>query len=93
MRSLIEVSKQASEDLLNRDFERLFQMECKLLRAPAVTLQFPGRGGQVFRKKAVASDHLPSQTLSEGEQKVTALADFLAEASLKPPAPVILMTR
>ncbi len=27
--------------------------------------------------------------MSEGEQKVIALADFLAEASLKPPAPVI----
>ena len=27
--------------------------------------------------------------MSEGEQKVTALADFLAESSLKPPAPVI----
>jgi energy-coupling factor transporter ATP-binding protein EcfA2 len=53
-------------------------------------LQFPGRQGQVTRKKAVASgEHRPSDVLSEGEQKVIALADFLAEASLKPPAPVI----
>ncbi len=90
LRSLTETSKVASEQLLNRDFERHFNEECKTLRAPAVTLQFPGRHGQVTRKKAVASgEHRPSDVLSEGEQKVIALADFLAEASLKPPAPVI----
>jgi energy-coupling factor transporter ATP-binding protein EcfA2 len=90
LRSLTETSKVASEQLLNRDFERHFNEECKTLRAPAVTLQFPGRQGQVTRKKAVASgEHRPSDVLSEGEQKVIALADFLAEASLKPPAPVI----
>jgi AAA domain-containing protein len=90
LRSLTETSKVASEELLNRDFERHFGDECKALRAPAVTLQFPGRQGQVSRKKGVAGcEHRPSDVLSEGEQKVIALADFLAEASLKPPAPVI----
>jgi energy-coupling factor transporter ATP-binding protein EcfA2 len=90
LRSLTETSKVASEQLLNRDFERHFNEECKTLRAPVVTLQFPGRQGQVTRKKAVArGEHRPSDVLSEGEQKVIALADFLAEASLKPPAPVI----
>lgn len=90
LRSLTETSKLASEELLNKDFERHFAEECKLLRAPVVTLQFPGRQGQVTRKKAVAGgEHRPSDVLSEGEQKVIALADFLAEASLKPPAPVI----
>jgi hypothetical protein len=55
-------------------------------RNPAVSRQ----ASQVTRKKAVAGgDHRPSDVLSEGEQKVIALADFLAEASLKPPAPVI----
>jgi hypothetical protein len=90
LRSLTETSKIASEQLLNRDFEHHFVEECKLLRAPTVTLQFPGRQGQVTRKKAVArGEHRPSDVLSEGEQKVIALADFLAEASLKPPAPVV----
>ncbi len=90
LRSLTETSKVASEQLLNRDFERHFVEECKVLRAPAVTLQFPGRQGQVTRKKAVAGgEYRPSEVLSEGEQKVIALADFLAESSLKPPAPVI----
>lgn len=90
LRSLTDTSKIASEQLLNRDFEKHFNEECKALRAPVVTLQFPGRQGQVSRKKAVAGgEHRPSDVLSEGEQKVIALADFLAEASLKPPAPVI----
>jgi len=90
LRSLTETSKVASEQLLNRDFERHFVEECKVLRAPVVTLQFPGRQGQVTRKKAVAGgEYRPSDVLSEGEQKVVALADFLAESSLKPSAPVI----
>lgn len=90
LRSLTETSKIASDQLLNRDFERHFVNECEILRAPAVTLQFPGRQGQVTRKKAVAGgEYRPSDVLSEGEQKVIALADFLAEATLKPPAPVI----
>jgi hypothetical protein len=90
LRSLTDTSKVASEQMLNKDFERHFNEECKSLRAPVVTLQFPGKQGQVTRKKAVAgSAHRPSDVLSEGEQKVIALADFLAEASLKPPAPVI----
>ncbi len=89
LRSLTDASKAASEQLLNRDFERRFAEECQQLRAPKVMLQFPGRQGQVTRKKAVATDHRPSDVLSEGEQKVIALADFLAEATLKPAAPVI----
>jgi hypothetical protein len=90
LRSVTETSKAASEQLLNRDFERYFIEESKRLDAPTVTLQFPARQGQVTRKKAVASgEYRPSDVLSEGEQKVIALADFLAETSLKPPAPVI----
>ncbi len=89
LRSLTEKAKVASTVLLNRDFEKLFQIECKALRVPAMALQFPGRDAQAVRKKIVAGDHKPSTILSEGEQKVTALADFLAEVTLKPPAPVV----
>jgi len=89
LRSLTETAKSASEELLNRDFERRFREESVRLRAPSVVLQFPGRQGQVTRRKAVTADHRPSEILSEGEQKVVALADFLAEVSLKPAAPVI----
>lgn len=83
LKSLTDASKLASEELLNRDFERRFLNECAALKAPPVALQFPGRQGQVSRKKSVAADHRPSEVLSEGEQKVIALADVLAEMGLK----------
>jgi len=89
LRSLTESAKQASEELLNKGFDKRFQDECRRLRAPNVTLNFPGRQGQVTRRKMVA-DYKPSQILSEGEQKVLALADFLAEVMAVPASsPVI----
>jgi energy-coupling factor transporter ATP-binding protein EcfA2 len=75
-------SKLASEDLVNKNFETLFAEECARLRAPQVALRFQGRSGQAQRKKAVAS-YKPSAVLSEGEQKVLALADFLAESRMR----------
>jgi energy-coupling factor transporter ATP-binding protein EcfA2 len=83
LRSLTEAAKEAGEQLLNKDFERRFEDECKRLRAPKVTLNFPGRQGQVTRRKLVAS-YNPSEVLSEGEQKALALADFLAEVTSVP---------
>ena len=83
LRSLTEAAKEASEELLNKDFGRRFENECKRLRAPNVTLNFPGRQGQVTRRKLVAS-YKPDQVLSEGEQKALALADFLAEVTSVP---------
>lgn len=80
---LTTVTKAASEDVLNHDFERKFTDECTVLRAPTVTLDFPGRRGQAARRKSVARDHSLDKILSEGEQKVIAIADFLAEASLR----------
>lgn len=75
-------SKLASEDLVNKNFEALFAEECERLNAPRVALHFQGRSGQAQRKKAVAS-YRPSAVLSEGEQKVLALADFLAESRMR----------
>jgi energy-coupling factor transporter ATP-binding protein EcfA2 len=83
LRSLTEAAKQASEELLNKGFEKRFQDECKALRAPDVTLNFPGRQGQVTRRKMVAA-YKPNVILSEGEQKALALADFLAEVTAVP---------
>lgn len=83
LRSLTEAAKEASEELLNKDFGKRFEVECKALRAPNVTLNFPGRQGQVTRRKMVAS-YKPNQVLSEGEQKALALADFLAEVTAVP---------
>ena len=90
-RSLTGVSKAATEDLVNQDFERLFGDECKSLRAPQVKLEFPGRDAQSKRRKSLVPKHALSEILSEGEQKVIALADFLAEAAMpQTNAPVIL---
>ena len=82
-RSLTDTSKLASEQLLNHDFESTFTEECKSLRAPTVTLDFPGRKGQPARRKSLTPEHQLSAILSEGEQKVIALADFIAEATLR----------
>ncbi|MCH8814036.1 MAG: AAA family ATPase [Chloroflexi bacterium] len=90
LKSLTEASKVASEELLNRDFEKAFYKECKLLRAPKVKLDFPGRRGEAARRKTVAAEHSIAEILSEGEQKIIAIADFLAETSLRSgSAPVI----
>lgn len=75
-------SKLASEDLVNKNFEGLFNEECDRLRAPGVALTFQGRSGQAQRKKVVAR-YKPSSVLSEGEQKVLAIADFLAESRMR----------
>jgi energy-coupling factor transporter ATP-binding protein EcfA2 len=83
LRSLTDAAKDAGEELLNKDFGRRFEDECKRLRAPNVTLNFPGRQGQVTRRKLVAS-YKPNDVLSEGEQKALALADFLAEVTCVP---------
>lgn len=90
-RSLTDTSKQASTEVMNRDFQRRFEAESEALRAPRLTLDFPGRGGEARRKKLLVPGHGLGEILSEGEQKVVALADFLAEASLKPDrAPIVL---
>lgn len=90
MRALTEQSKAANEQVLNQDFERLFLAECQMLKAPPVKLDFAGRKGQAARRKLLSSSHRLSEILSEGEQKVIALADFLAEASLRTePTPII----
>ncbi len=88
--SLTATVKAASGALLNTGFEQRFEEECEALRAPKVGLAFPGRRGEPARRKTVSANHKPSKVLSEGEQKVIALADFLAEASLRQiPAPLI----
>lgn len=90
MASLTNVAKDASETLLNTDFTQRFQAECRALRAPAVGLEFPGQRGKAARRKIIPAARHPSDVLSEGEQKVIGLADFLAEAALGlSPAPLV----
>lgn len=88
--SLTGVAKVASEQLINTDFASRFAEECAALRAPDVGLEFPGQKGQAARRKTVPVAKQPSMVLSEGEQKVIGLADFLAEAGLRlSPSPIV----
>lgn len=89
-RKLTEYSKRANEKLINIDFDTLFAEECKALRAPVVKVNHIGRQGRAKRNRILAENHKPSAVFSEGEQKVLAMADFLAEARLSGvTAPVI----
>lgn len=81
-RSVTELAKTASDQLINQSFDALFLGECEALRAPSLKVQFVGRDGKAHRRKVLSGKHKPSKVLSEGEQKVLALADFLAEARL-----------
>ncbi len=82
LRGLTDLTKEASDQLVNQNFESLFLEECKALRAPELKVQFVGREGKPQRRKTLTADLKPSLVLSEGEQKVLGLADFLAEARL-----------
>lgn len=68
--------------MVNRNFETLFADECARLRAPKVAFRFQGRSGKAESKKVVSA-YKPSAVLSEVEQKVLALADFLAESRMR----------
>lgn len=81
-RSVTALAKTVSDQLINRSFDALFLEECEALRTPSLRVQFVGREGKAQRRKVLSGKHKPSKVLSEGEQKVLALADFLAEARL-----------
>jgi ABC-type Na+ transport system ATPase subunit NatA len=82
LRAVTALSKAASDELVNRSFESLFEQERHALRAPKLKLEFVGRDGRAKRQKVISGKHKPSKVFSEGEQKVLAIADFLAEAQL-----------
>lgn len=89
-RAITDLSKIASSQLINNNFEKLFLEECTALRAPSLKVEFFGRQGRVQRRKVLTTQCKPSKVLSEGEQKMLAMADFLAEARLSSiTAPII----
>lgn len=81
-RAVTELAKTASNELINNNFDLLFVEECEKLRAPSLKVQFVGREGRAKRRKVLNGTVRPSKVLSEGEQKVLAMADFLAESRL-----------
>lgn len=82
IRSLTDYAKRANEQFVDNNFDTLFAEECKALRAPELTVRHIGRTGRAQRRRRLTGDHNPSAVFSEGEQKVLAMADFLAEARL-----------
>ncbi len=82
LRAVTGLAKTASDQMINESFDVLFNEECAALRAPALHVEFVGRQGRAQRRKILSGKHKPSKVLSEGEQKVLAIADFLAEARL-----------
>lgn len=82
LRAVTELAKAASAQMINESFDALFTEECAALRAPMLKIEFVGRQGRAQRRKMLSGKHKPSAVLSEGEQKVLAIADFLAEARL-----------
>ncbi|WP_454050595.1 AAA family ATPase [Cellulomonas sp. Marseille-Q8402] len=81
-RAVTTLSKTASDALMNQSFATYFAEECMSLRAPSLKVEYLGRDATAKRRKVLDKKHRPSKVLSEGEQKVLALADFLAEARL-----------
>jgi hypothetical protein len=82
LRAVTGLAKTASDQMINESFDALFTEECAALRAPTLNIEFVGRQGRAQRRKVLTGKHKPSSVLSEGEQKVLAMADFLAEARL-----------
>lgn len=82
LRTVTGLAKTASDQMINASFDALFNEECAALRAPMLNVEFVGRQGRAHRRKVLSGKHKPSKVLSEGEQKVLAMADFLAEARL-----------
>lgn len=82
LRAVTGLAKTASDQMINESFDALFNEECEALRAPALHVEFVGRQGRAQRRKILSGKHKPSKVLSEGEQKVLAIADFLAEVRL-----------
>lgn len=82
LRTVTSLAKTASDHMINESFDALFVEERDALRAPVLKIEYVGRQGRAQRRKVMSGKHKPSKILSEGEQKVLAMADFLAEARL-----------
>ena len=90
LRRITMLAREASQQLINEQFELIFRRECAALRAPKINLVFAGREGHPVRQRALHGNHKPSTVLSEGEQKVVAIADFISEVKMSDNAvPVI----
>lgn len=81
-RKVTEAEKMLSERHFNQRYIDIFNEECKRLNASfGIEVQRIGSAGKSYRQ-LLLKGRKPNTVLSEGEQKVIALADFLAETRL-----------
>lgn len=81
-RSITEKEKSLSDKYYNQEYIRVFNEECAKLNGNfEINIEQSGSGGKTFRQLKIKGNQ-PNAILSEGEQKVIAIADFLAEMSL-----------
>jgi recombinational DNA repair ATPase RecF len=72
--------KELSKKYFHEEYITTFEEECKKLNGNfGISISHTGSLGSSFRQLNILS-HNPSKILSEGEQKVISIADFLAEA-------------
>lgn len=74
--------KELSDRFFNQDYIEAFSNECKSMEGSfGVEVNHTGTAGTSYRQLKLKG-HNPSAILSEGEQKVISLADFLSETKL-----------
>lgn len=81
-RKITESEKSLSGKYFNQKYVDTFNAECTALNGNfGIDISHTGSGGTSFRQLTLKGKN-PSAILSEGEQKVIAIADFLAEMQL-----------
>lgn len=81
-RGVTEAEKSLSNKYFNQKYVDAFNEECKNLDGTfGISITHTGSGGTSYRQLFIQG-HNPTTILSEGEQKVIAISDFLAEMKL-----------
>jgi energy-coupling factor transporter ATP-binding protein EcfA2 len=81
-RKTTEAEKSLSETYFNQQYIDSFNEECQKLNGNfGIEIKHTGSAGKSYRQLKLKGEN-PNAILSEGEQKIIALADFLAEMNL-----------
>lgn len=81
-KSITDKEKELSGKYFNKNYIDTFNKECQKLNGNfGIEIYHTGTSGTSFRQLKLKK-HSPSEILSEGEQRVASIADFLAEIQL-----------
>lgn len=84
-RHITDKEKELSTAIIGGAYKEKLADECKRLECEVpVEIQTAGHRGKTVRSLSMQGGYQPEHILSEGEQKVVALADFLTEVGLNP---------